>query len=125
MLANFLMHAHCPIPIQRLGDGFYLFGSKKIYAKVINGKLVIRVGGGYMVIEQFIETYAEEEMAKLQRIADKQGVGHWQNLDFNQFIPANHPMKNGSPRASKGSKLNGSSRHKSATTNQLKHGRRL
>ena len=59
------MHAQCPIPIQRLGDGFYLFGSKKIYAKVINGKLVIRVGGGYMIIEEFIETYAEEEMAKL------------------------------------------------------------
>ena len=30
-----------------------------------------------MVIEKFIETYAEDEMAKLQRIAEKQGLDHW------------------------------------------------
>jgi Growth-Arrest-Specific Protein 2 Domain len=36
-----------------------LFGSKKIFAKIMNGKLVIRVGGGFMVIEEFIATYAE------------------------------------------------------------------
>lgn len=40
-----------------------------------------------MVIEKFIETYADEEMAKLQRIAEKQGLSHWQDLDFNQFLP--------------------------------------
>ena len=77
MLADFLNMADCPIPIRRIGGGFYMFGSKKIFAKIINGKLVIRVGGGYMVIEKFIETYAEDEMAKLQRIAEKQGLDHW------------------------------------------------
>lgn len=41
MLANFLNIANCPIPIRRLGEGFYMFGSKKIYAKIVNGKLVI------------------------------------------------------------------------------------
>ncbi len=41
LLANFLSISGCPIPIRRLGDGFYMFGSRKIYAKVINGKLVI------------------------------------------------------------------------------------
>jgi len=71
MLANFLQIANCPIPIRRLGEGFYMFGSKKIYAKIINGKLVIRVGGGYMIIEKFIETYAETEIEKLKRIAEK------------------------------------------------------
>ena len=77
MLADFLNMADCPSPIRRIGGGFYMFGSKKIFAKIINGKLVIRVGGGYMVIEKFIETYAEDEMAKLQRIAEKQGLDHW------------------------------------------------
>ena len=65
MLAEYLNMADCPIPIRRIGRGFYMFGSKKIFAKIINGKLVIRVGGGFMIIEKFIETYAEDEMAKL------------------------------------------------------------
>lgn len=64
-----------------------MFGTRKIYAKIINGKLVIRVGGGYMVIEKFIETYAEQEIEKLKRIAEKQGLSDWRHLDFNQFGP--------------------------------------
>ena len=47
----------CPVPVKRLGDGNYLFGTKKIFAKIMNGKLVIRVGGGFMIIEEFITTY--------------------------------------------------------------------
>lgn len=37
----------------------YLFGTKKIQAKVNNGKLLVRVGGGYMSIDEFYELYAE------------------------------------------------------------------
>jgi len=82
LLANFLSIAGCPIPIWRLGEGFYMFGTRKIYAKIINGKLVIWVGGGYMIIEKFIETYAEAEIEKLKRIAEKQGIDDWRMLDF-------------------------------------------
>ena len=45
-----------------------MFGSKKIYAKVMNKKLVVRVGGGYMNMEEFIQTYAESERLKLQHM---------------------------------------------------------
>jgi hypothetical protein len=45
-----------------------MFGSKKIFAKIMNGKLVIRVGGGFMVIEEFIATYADLEIRKLQNM---------------------------------------------------------
>lgn len=55
------------MPIKRLGNGYYMFGSKKIYAKVLNGMLVIRVGGGYMIINEFIATYAEAELRKMER----------------------------------------------------------
>ncbi len=122
MLAEYLTLAQCPIPIRRLGDGFYMFGSRKIYAKIINGKLVIRVGGGYMVIEKFIETYAEAEMDKLTRIAKQQGLDSWQELDFNQFGPAPDDR---SPRTGKvNSKLSGSSRvKKSLTAAQIKNAR--
>lgn len=41
-----------------------MYGSKKIFAKVMNNKLVIRVGGGYMLIDEFLANYAELEMEK-------------------------------------------------------------
>jgi hypothetical protein len=34
-----------------------MFGSRKIFAKIMNDKLVIRVGGGYMLIDEFLPTY--------------------------------------------------------------------
>ena len=43
------------LPVKRLGPGKYMFGSKQILAKIINGKLVIRVGGGYMSADEFID----------------------------------------------------------------------
>lgn len=33
-------------------------------AKIINGKLVIRVGGGYMNVDEFIEQYGRMEVIK-------------------------------------------------------------
>ena len=41
--------------LRRLSPGKYLFGTRKIIAKIMNGKLVIRVGGGYMSADEFIE----------------------------------------------------------------------
>ena len=49
-----------------------MFGTKKIYAKILNGKLVIRVGGGFMIIEEFIATYADAEMNKLSKLTEEQ-----------------------------------------------------
>lgn len=72
LLGNYINETGCPVPIQRLGNGFYMFGSRKIFAKVLNGRLVIRVGGGYMVIEEFISAYAEQEMRKQKHFEDKE-----------------------------------------------------
>ena len=72
MLGFYINQTNCPVPIRKLGNGYYLFGTKKIYAKILNGKLVIRVGGGYMIIEEFIATYADAEMAKIAKLSDEQ-----------------------------------------------------
>lgn len=66
LLAMYINKHSCPVPITRLGGGYYLFGTRKIYAKIMNGRLVIRVGGGYMIIDEFIETYAEVELKKME-----------------------------------------------------------
>ena len=49
-----------------------MFGTKKIYAKIMNNKLVVRVGGGFMGIDEFINTYGESELLKLKRFTPQQ-----------------------------------------------------
>lgn len=49
-----------------------MFGTKKILAKIINGRLVIRVGGGYMNAEEFIEQYGKIEMMKIMKMKEDQ-----------------------------------------------------
>jgi len=44
------------IQIEKIGNGFYLIGTKKVYCKVLNGNLVVRVGGGYVSAEEFLAT---------------------------------------------------------------------
>ena len=61
------------MPISRLGNGFYMFGSKKIYAKIINAKLLIRVGGGYMGIDEFMFYYGAQELNKMLAYEDFEG----------------------------------------------------
>ena len=65
MFAVHLNASGLAVPLKRLSPGKYLFGTKQILAKIINGKLVVRVGGGYMSAEEFIETYGRIEMMKL------------------------------------------------------------
>ncbi len=36
------------VPFCREDKGIYLFGSKRVFVKVENGKIIIRVGGGFM-----------------------------------------------------------------------------
>jgi len=58
----------------RLNPGVYSFGSKKVCIKVDNGKINIRVGGGYLRIEEFLEKYTTIELEKSLRAGiDPQG----------------------------------------------------
>ena len=42
-----LTELECTLPIRRLCDGYYLFGTKKIYIKVHRGRLLLKSGGGF------------------------------------------------------------------------------
>jgi hypothetical protein len=80
LLAKYINSMEISVPIRRLGDGFYLFGTRRIYAKVLNNKLVVRVGGGYMSFTEFIDTYA---LAELKKINELQASGDW---DLEKFV---------------------------------------
>ena len=59
MMAKYLNECAYYVPVKRLGEGQYMYGSKKIFAKIMNGKLIIRVGGGYILIDEFLRNFAE------------------------------------------------------------------
>uniref|UniRef100_A0A7S3I3R1 GAR domain-containing protein n=1 Tax=Favella ehrenbergii TaxID=182087 RepID=A0A7S3I3R1_9SPIT len=107
MLANVLNIKNCEIPISRIGDGWYMFGSKKIYAKIMNNKLVCRVGGGFSNMEDFIRDYAESERLKLERMdpAEIEAL-HSKNMDKHMIKTVPLTGRAGSPKgagAAKGS----------------------
>lgn len=64
-----LNKAQIDLEVKRLSAGKYLFGTKNIMCKIINGKLVVRVGGGYMSADEFIEQYGKIEMLKAMKEA--------------------------------------------------------
>ena len=52
----------------RESEGVYQFGQKRVYIKIGKGnQLVVRVGGGYMLIQDFIEQYTVQEVERIQR----------------------------------------------------------
>ena len=51
----------------RVTPGIYQFGSKKIAIGVHQGKISIRVGGGYMYIDEFLDQYTTVELEKSLR----------------------------------------------------------
>ena len=53
-------------PMKRLRQGEYLFAGKVINAKVSNGRLLFRTGGGYIMFDEFLHQYAKEQVEELR-----------------------------------------------------------
>jgi hypothetical protein len=51
----------------RESEGVYQFGSKKIFIKVEKSEIKIRVGGGFLSIDEFLDQYTPVELEKLER----------------------------------------------------------
>lgn len=55
------------IMFMRESEGVYEFGSKRVAVKVEKGKINVRVGGGYLSIDEFLDQYTPAELEKLER----------------------------------------------------------
>lgn len=70
MLYEYLEFRKSLILIRKIQPNMYYFGTKRIYVKVNNGVCLIRVGGGFMDVAKFYDTYSEAELLK----QDRQGI---------------------------------------------------
>ena len=52
------------VQFDREDHGIYNFGTKKIFVKLEQGRLLIRVGGGYMQVEDFVKLYSPVELER-------------------------------------------------------------
>ena len=68
------------VPFTREQNGTYLFGSKRVFIKIENGKIIIRVGGGFMQIDEFVEIYTPLELEKWEMKQMEHSVRHKQVL---------------------------------------------
>ena len=55
------------IMFMRETEGVYQFGTKKVAVKVEKDNIKIRVGGGYLSIDEFLDQYTPVELEKLER----------------------------------------------------------
>ena len=55
------------IMFMRESEGVYEFGSRKVMVKVERGKIQIKVGGGFLSIDEFLEQYTPAELDRLDR----------------------------------------------------------
>jgi hypothetical protein len=48
----------------RESDGIYTYGKRKVFIKIEKDQIIIRVGGGFLTIDEFIENYSPYEVRK-------------------------------------------------------------
>ena len=52
---------------KRESQGQYMFGTRQVLIKIAQEKLQCKVGGGFLLIEKFLEQYTPLEMEKIGR----------------------------------------------------------
>lgn len=55
------------IMFMRESEGVYQFGTKRISVKCVKDKIEIRVGGGFLSLDEFLDQYTPVELEKLER----------------------------------------------------------
>ena len=55
------------IMFMRESEGTYQFGTKRVMVRCVRDKIEIRVGGGYLSLDEFLDQYTPAELEKLER----------------------------------------------------------
>jgi hypothetical protein len=106
---NFPDRQKLKIMFMRESDGVYQFGSKRVTVRVDKDKINIRVGGGYLSIDEFLDQYTPIELEKhgrndpLKRHHERMSVQRV--AASGEAIRENSPIRGSSPRKSNGSPM--------------------
>ena len=65
-LGKYLEENLVQVPFVREEQGVYRFGTKRVFIRLEQGNIIIRVGGGYMHLDEFVDIYTPLEMVKLR-----------------------------------------------------------
>lgn len=89
---NYPDRAKLKIMFMRESEGVYEFGSSRVRVKVERDRIQIKVGGGFLSIDEFLDQYTPTELAKLERrdplkrfsekVAIQKTLGDKTNIDF-------------------------------------------
>jgi len=77
-----------PSNFKRMTKGMYLFGTKKIHMALLSGRLVVRVGGGYMTFLEFVKKNGRMECLKLER----EGFTSGESDDEHSLVKLKSPL---------------------------------
>ena len=64
---NFPDRHRLKIMFMRESEGTYSFGTKRVNVRIEKGRILIRVGGGYQSIDEFLDQFTPVELEKLER----------------------------------------------------------
>ena len=64
---NYPERSKLKIMFMRESAGVYEFGSRRVMVKVERDKIQIKVGGGFLSIDEFLDQYTPVELEKLER----------------------------------------------------------
>ena len=97
---NYPDRSKLKIMFMRESEGTYQFGSLKVFVKVERNGIKIRVGGGFLSIDEFIDTYTPQELERMERrdplkkLANKVAV---QKTILNNAVRESSPVGRQSP----------------------------
>lgn len=69
-LKSYLQKLSIKNPFSKISDGVYNFGAKRVSVSLRKGIPVVRVGGGYMFIEEFLRVYSSQCKKKVEEEDD-------------------------------------------------------
>jgi len=106
---NYPERSKLKIMFMRESEGVYQFGSKRVCVRVDKDKINIRVGGGYLSIDEFLDIYTPQELERLERrdplkkfsekvVVQKTCVGNEVREDSPIRQPRGSPTRRSSPK---------------------------
>jgi len=97
---NYPDRSKLKIMFMRESEGVYEFGQKRVAIKVEKDRINVRVGGGYLSIDEFLDQYTPLELEKLERkdplkrFSEKMAIAKTIN---GRGVTEKSPVRGGSP----------------------------